>query len=62
MERHQFTCTVGTNGSFGKMESADYLYCDKSEGKITQQRWQAALILVDGKVSAVSVTTGLVGP
>ena len=62
MQQHQFTCAVVTNGSFGTMEPADYLYCDKSEGGIVQQRWQVALILIDGKVSAVRVKTGMVGP
>jgi len=62
MEQHGFTCSLVTNGAFGTLRGVDYVYCDRREGSITQQRWQAALVLVEGKVSAVHVTTGLVGP
>src|SRR5215471_18132568 len=62
MEQHGFSCSLVTNGAFGTLRGVDYIYCDRREGSITQQRWEAALVLVEGKVSAVHVTTGLVGP
>ena len=62
MEQHGFTCTLVTNSAFADLRGVDYLYCDRQEGSITKQRWQAALVLVEGKVSEVRVTTGFVGP
>ena len=62
MEQHGFTCCLVTNGAFGTLRGVDYIYCDRREGSITQQRWQAALVLVEGRVSEVQVTTGVVGP
>jgi hypothetical protein len=62
MEQHGFTCSLVTNGSFDTLRNVNYVYCDRREGSIIQQRWQAALVLVEGKVSAVHVTTGLIGP
>jgi len=62
MEQHGFTCSLVTNGTFGTLRGVDYVYCDRLEGSITKQRWQAAIVLVEGKVSAVHVTTGFVGP
>jgi hypothetical protein len=62
MEQQGFTCSLVTNGAFGTLRGVDYVYCDRREGSITQQRWQAALVLVEGKVSAVHVTTGVVAP
>jgi hypothetical protein len=62
MEQHGFTCSFVTNGTFGTLRGVDYVYCDRREGSIIQGRWQAALVLVEGKVSGVHVTTGLIGP
>lgn len=67
MEQHQFTCSVTTNGSFGDSKAADLLYCDRSVADsqvtpIVSRRWQVALVLSDGKISAVRVSTGLIGP
>lgn len=62
MEGHGFTCSIVTNGSFGDLQGADYLYCDHSSGAAVRRRWQAALLLADQKVADIRVTTGLVGP
>jgi len=62
MEQHGFTCSLITNGAFATLRGVDYVYCDRREGSLTQQRWQVALVLVESKVSAVHVTTGAVGP
>ena len=62
MQQHGFSCSLVTNGAFADLRGVDYLYCDRRESGITQHRWQAALVLVRGKVSAVHVTTGVVGP
>jgi hypothetical protein len=61
MQQHRFTCSVVTNGSFEELRGADYLYCDYSASGTVRRRWQAALVLVEGKVSAIRVTTGLIG-
>jgi hypothetical protein len=66
MELHHFTCSEITNGNFANLKFADYLYCDRRMPDShlapgTMQRWQAALVLTDGKVSDVLVMTGLVG-
>ena len=67
MEQHQFKCSTMTNSSFGNLTSADFLYCDRrdADSQITPtviRRWQIALVLSDGKVSAVKVNAGLTGP
>jgi len=64
MEQHDFTCSVMTNSSFGDLKAADFLYCDHraSAGWPVIRRWQVALVLSDSKISAVRVSTGLVGP
>ena len=67
MEQRHFTCSMRTNSSFGDLKAADFLYCDRrdSDSDITPivvRRWQVALVLADGKVSAVRLTTGLIGP
>ncbi len=62
MRQHGFVCSTVTNGTFGHVRGVDYLYCGRSSGGIVHRRWQAALVLIDGKVSEVQVTTGLVGP
>jgi hypothetical protein len=62
MEQHGFTCSLVTNGSFAPFRGADFVYCDRRENSITQRRWQVALVLDGGKVSAVQVTTKLAGP
>jgi hypothetical protein len=38
------------------------VYCNRRDGSAKQQRWQTALVTVEGKTSAVHVATGLVGP
>ncbi len=62
MQEHGFTCSVVTNGSFGDLRGADYLYCDYSSGGAVRRRWQAALLLANQQVTEIRVTTGLVGP
>ena len=62
MEQRGFTCSLITNGTFGSLRGVDYVYCDRRTGGIIQQRWQAALVLIKGKVSTVHVATGVVGP
>lgn len=67
MEQHHFTCSVMTNSSFVGLTNADFLYCDyrladSRVSPIVTTRWQVALVLADGKISAVHVTTGLIGP
>lgn len=62
MEQRGFTCSLVTNGTFDTLRGLDCVYCDRREGAFTQRRWQAALVLVEGRVSAVHVATGLVAP
>ena len=67
MEQHHFACSVKTKSNFGDLEAADFLYCDRKDtdrqaAPIVTRRWQVALILADGKVSAMRVNMGLVGP
>jgi len=62
MEQRGFACSMVTNGAFGTHRGVDYIFCDRREGTIVKRRWQAALVLVEGRVSEVQVTTGLVGP
>jgi hypothetical protein len=67
MEHHHFTCSMMTNSSFGDLKGADFLYCDRrdSDSRITPivvRRWQVALVLSDGRVSDIRVSTGLIGP
>lgn len=67
MEQRRFTCSLMTNSNFGDLKAIDFLYCDRSDSSnivtpIVVRRWQVALILGDGKVSDVQVTTGLIGP
>lgn len=64
MELHHFTCSEVTNGNFAGLDYPDYLYCDHKgpQSNSTVQRWQAALVLRDGKVSDVVVMTGLSAP
>ncbi len=62
MEKHHFTCSTIRNGKWGSEAGIDYLYCDYTSGEpFVKRRWQAALILVDNKVSSVSVSTALIG-
>ena|SRR5437773_2514547 len=61
MEQHHFTCEL----------KDDHLYCDgrvptaylvSRSSPIVYRSWQVALVIVDGKVSAVHAsTTGLIG-
>jgi len=67
MEQHHFTCSVKKNSSFGDLKAADFLYCDRKDTDrrvtpVVTRHWQVALILADGKVSAMRVNMGLVGP
>jgi hypothetical protein len=67
MELHNFSCSVMTNSSFGDLKFANFLYCDRrvADSQVTPivvRRWQVALVVADGKISAVHVNTGLIGP
>lgn len=67
MEQHHFHCSMMTNSTFGDFKAAAFLYCDRrvsntQVGASVLRRWQAALVLVDGKISVVRVTTGSTGP
>ncbi|HUA39215.1 MAG TPA: hypothetical protein VMA35_12560 [Candidatus Sulfopaludibacter sp.] len=67
MERHHFACSAKTNSSFGDWKAAGFLYCerrdtDRQVTPMVTRHWQVALILADGKVSAVRVTMELMGP
>lgn len=67
MKQHHFACSVKTKSNFGDLKAADFLYCDRSDTDrqvtpIVTRRWQVALILADGKVSAMRVSMELVGP
>jgi hypothetical protein len=65
MQQQGFMCSI-KHGDFqdgsNVVKNADYIDCDKSEGSIVQRRYQVALVLTDSKVSAVKLSTGLVGP
>jgi len=66
MEQHHFTCSVMTNSTFGDLKGIDFLYCDYREANsqlvpVVYQVWQVALVLADGKISSVRVSTGLKG-
>ncbi|MGC4014256.1 MAG: hypothetical protein QM755_07015 [Luteolibacter sp.] len=68
MEKHQFKCAAITHDDFatsdgGVMKGLDHIYCDRvSYEPPVERRWQAVLVLKDGKVSDIHVTTGLTGP
>ena len=67
MQQHNFTCSVSTNSSFGDLHGADFLYCDchfadSGFTPIVYRVWKVALVLGDGKITGVRVSTGLVGP
>jgi hypothetical protein len=67
MEHHHFTCSIMTNSSFGDLKATNFLYCDRrdSDSRITPivvRRWQVVLVLSNGSVSDVRVSTGLTGP
>jgi hypothetical protein len=67
MERQGFLCEMVKNDQFvGLREPADFLYCDRKDGggfpSFVVRRWQVALVVREGKVSSVLVTTGLIGP
>ena len=53
MEQHGFSCSAVTNGTFGSLRGIDYVNCDLHHG------WEAALVLVEGRVSAVQVKSRL---
>jgi hypothetical protein len=65
MQQQGFVCSI-KHGDFqdgsNVVKNADFIYCDKSEGSIVQRRYQVALVLTDSKVSAVKLSSGLVGP
>jgi len=59
MQFHGFTCSLLTNSMLIDLRGADYIDCERLDvGSVTQRRWQAALVLVEGKVSSVRVMTG----
>ena len=62
MGQHGFTCSPFTNVEFGIHRGVDHMLCERRDGRITHQRWQATLVLVEDKIWKVQVTTGLVGP
>jgi hypothetical protein len=66
MRQHHFTCSVMTNSNFGDLKPVVYLYCDrhisdKQGNRDVVRRWMVALIVSDGKISAVRVSTGSSG-
>jgi hypothetical protein len=66
MQQHHFTCSVMTNSSFGDSKAVVFLYCDRHVAdrqatRVVVRRWQVALIVSDGKISAVRLSTGLSG-
>lgn len=67
MEQHHFTCSVKKNSSFGDLKAANFLYCNRKDTNrrvtpVVTRRWQVALVLADGKVSALRVNMELTGP
>jgi hypothetical protein len=67
MEQHHFTCSVRKNSSWGDLKAANFLYCvrkdtDRRATPVVTRHWQVALILADGKVSALRVNMELAGP
>jgi hypothetical protein len=51
------------HGPFGSESFADYLYCDYRENSVlVSRRWQAALVLKEGRVVDYRVATALIGP
>jgi hypothetical protein len=67
MEQHHFNCSIMTNSSFGDLKARDFIYCDRHDPDsrvipIVVRRWQVALVMSDGRVSDIRVTTGLIGP
>ncbi len=51
------------HGAFGNESFADYLYCDYLENSVlVSRRWQAALVLKEGRVVDYRVATALIGP
>jgi hypothetical protein len=67
MHQQGFECSI-KHGDFldgsNVVKNADYIYCDKSvtEGWPVQRRYQVALVLTNDRISAVKLSTGLVGP
>jgi hypothetical protein len=62
MEQHHFTCSVMTNSNFGDLKPVVYLYCDRlvvdrQRTPVVEHRWMVALIVSDGKISAIRVST-----
>jgi hypothetical protein len=63
MAKHHFTCSVTRKGKWGNLKDVDFLFCDYSSNDfLVKRRWQAALFLVENKVSSAEVATYLVGP
>jgi hypothetical protein len=67
MQQHHFACSVMTNSSSGNLKPVVFLYCDRhvvdrQANRDVVRRWQVALIVSDGKVSAVRLSTGSTGP
>ena len=62
LKKKGFSVSV-MHGAIGAEHFADYLYCDyRDGGSPVSRRWQAALVLKDGRVVDYRVTTGLTGP
>jgi hypothetical protein len=66
MQQHHFACSVMTNSGSGDLKPVVFLYCDrhvidKQANRDVVRRWQVALIVSDGKISAMRVSTGLSG-
>ena len=67
MQQHHFTCSVMTNSGSGDSKPVVFLYCDRriadrQANRDVIRRWQVALIVSDGKISAMRVSTGSSGP
>lgn len=62
MEQQGFTCSPVMNAEFGIHRGADYVLCERRDGGTKKQQWQATLVLVEGKIWAVNVTTRLIEP
>lgn len=67
MEQNGFTVRE-SSGTFAGMPEGlagkPFLYCDRERraGLFISRRYQAALVIEDGKIVGIVATTGLVGP
>jgi hypothetical protein len=66
MEKNNFTCSRRINSVFsenGKVTpKMDFIYCDREEGLIISERWQAAIVYDGDRVRRIHVSYGLTGP